>query len=419
MKRILPIIAIFMFSIGLGAQTCTPGPGVTCTTNLNLWIPSSGYVNWGPLLNYNWGILDAASARWANLNASSNSFSGSITAAGFTGPLTGNATTATNLSGTQAQNLVYASPNGSSGVGGWRAIVAADIPILNQNTTGTSGGLTGSPAITVSGLLIGSGVSMTGNQGNGLLIQHSTGAVTNGHCGQFDTNGNIVDAGFACGSGGGSVTSVGMTVPSWLTVAGSPITSSGTLAVSATTGLTANQFLATPDGVSGSVGLRAMVANDVPALPESKITNLTTDLAGKVSTATTVNGHALSSNVVVSASDITTGTLPYAQLPVAPVTITISAFSANPNTCYNNTGTVSWQQGTGTPTPTSTTMTGLTTAMAPHWTATADISQVVGWGAVGGMDLRLRSSAGAVLSYVCNMTASSISQGGFTANVEP
>ena len=35
----------------------------------------------------------------------------------------------------------------------------------------------------------------------------------------------------------------------------------------------------------------------------------------RVSTSTTVNGHALSSNVTVSASDLTTGTLPHAQLP--------------------------------------------------------------------------------------------------------
>jgi hypothetical protein len=34
-----------------------------------------------------------------------------------------------------------------------------------------------------------------------------------------------------------------------------------------------------------------------------------------VPTSTTVNGHALSANVVVSASDLTTGTLPHAQLP--------------------------------------------------------------------------------------------------------
>lgn len=40
-----------------------------------------------------------------------------------------------------------------------------------------------------------------------------------------------------------------------------------------------------------------------------------TQINAKVPSTTTVNGHALSSNVVVSASDITTGTLPHAQLP--------------------------------------------------------------------------------------------------------
>jgi hypothetical protein len=49
---------------------------------------------------------------------------------------------------------------------------------------------------------------------------------------------------------------------------------------------------------------------------------------GAVSTATTVNGHALSSNVTVSASDLTTGTLPHAQLP-ALVSADIPANAAN------------------------------------------------------------------------------------------
>lgn len=47
--------------------------------------------------------------------------------------------------------------------------------------------------------------------------------------------------------------------------------------------------------------------------------------------ATTVNGHALSSNVVVSASDLTTGTLPHAQLPAiaeADVTNLVSDLAA-------------------------------------------------------------------------------------------
>jgi hypothetical protein len=58
-----------------------------------------------------------------------------------------------------------------------------------------------------------------------------------------------------------------------------------------------------------------------------------------VSTSTTVNGHALSANVTVSASDLTTGTLPHGQLPTlvsgdipsnaANTTGTASGLSAN------------------------------------------------------------------------------------------
>lgn len=62
----------------------------------------------------------------------------------------------------------------------------------------------------------------------------------------------------------GTVTSVALTVPAWLTVAGSPITTAGTLAVSATGGQTANEFLATPNGSTGAVGLRTIVNADLP-----------------------------------------------------------------------------------------------------------------------------------------------------------
>jgi hypothetical protein len=48
----------------------------------------------------------------------------------------------------------------------------------------------------------------------------------------------------------------------------------------------------------------------------------------RVPTTTTVNGHALSANVVVSASDLTTGTLPHAQLP-ALVSADVPNNSAN------------------------------------------------------------------------------------------
>lgn len=47
----------------------------------------------------------------------------------------------------QLQNLFYASPNGSSGVPTFRSISAADVPTLNQNTTGTAGNVSGTVAI--------------------------------------------------------------------------------------------------------------------------------------------------------------------------------------------------------------------------------------------------------------------------------
>jgi hypothetical protein len=74
------------------------------------------------------------------------------------------------------------------------------------------------------------------------------------------------------GGGSGTVTSVDMSVPSWLSVSGNPITTSGTLAVTTATGQTANQFLATPNGSTGAVGLRSIVAADIPNLDAAKIT---------------------------------------------------------------------------------------------------------------------------------------------------
>ena len=44
-------------------------------------------------------------------------------------------------------NYVLAAPNGTAGVPTFRAIVAADIPTLNQNTTGTASNVTGTVAV--------------------------------------------------------------------------------------------------------------------------------------------------------------------------------------------------------------------------------------------------------------------------------
>lgn len=65
----------------------------------------------------------------------------------------------------------------------------------------------------------------------------------------------------------GTVLSVAFsTNASFLTVTGSPVTGSGTLTANLTTGLTANQVLATPNGSTGTVSLRALVNGDLPVV---------------------------------------------------------------------------------------------------------------------------------------------------------
>lgn len=69
------------------------------------------------------------------------------------------------------------------------------------------------------------------------------------------------------GTAPGTVTSVGLSAPSWLSVSGSPVTNAGTLALTAATGQTANLFLATPNGSSGAASLRSIAQADMPAQP--------------------------------------------------------------------------------------------------------------------------------------------------------
>lgn len=68
--------------------------------------------------------------------------------------------------------------------------LTGSVPTWNQNTTGTAGGLTGSPAITVSSI--------------------TDSALTSGNCLQATVGGRIVDTGVPCGtgSGGGGITAL-------------------------------------------------------------------------------------------------------------------------------------------------------------------------------------------------------------------
>jgi hypothetical protein len=72
------------------------------------------------------------------------------------------------------------------------------------------------------------------------------------------------------GGGGGTVTSVDQTVPSWLTVGGGPITTSGTLAITAATGQTAGKVIGTC-GAGTSVSLCGLTLTDLPSTANNTI----------------------------------------------------------------------------------------------------------------------------------------------------
>lgn len=85
----------------------------------------------------------------------------------------------------------------------------------------------------------------------------------------------------AAATGSGTVTSVALSLPAMFTVSGSPVTTTGTL-----TAVLANQaasaVLIGPTTSTAAPTFRVLAAGDIPALPESAITNLTTDLAAKL-----------------------------------------------------------------------------------------------------------------------------------------
>ena len=298
----------------------------TTTPVITLNVPTASATNRGVL----------SSADWTTFNNKGN---GTVTSVTGTSPVnsSGGATPAISLASgygdtlnpyaSKTANYVLASPDGSSGVPTFRAIVASDIPTLNQNTTGTAANITAtsnSTLTTLSALSLpysqlsgtvptwnqnttGTASNVTGTvaianggsgtttaqdamnafagavtsgsylRGNGTnvvmstiqaadvptLNQNTTGtasnvtgivAVANGGTGtatpSLVAGTNITITGSfpnqtinASGGGSGTVTSVAATVPSFLSVSGSPITTSGTLAFSLASTPTNGQLL--------------------------------------------------------------------------------------------------------------------------------------------------------------------------------
>jgi hypothetical protein len=212
--------------------------------------------------------------------------------------LSANAATELNTAGTIVKR--DASGNFTAGI-----ITAA----LNGNATTATSATSATTAGTANNLLGGAGGSIPYQS-----AASTTALLGNGTAGQVLTSNGTTLAPSWTNPTNGTVTSVGLSLPAFITVTSSPVTGSGTL-TGTLASQSANTVFAAPNGSAGAPTFRALVTADIPNIAESQVTNLVTDLSNRALTSTTVNGHALSSNVVISASDITTGTLPHAQLP--------------------------------------------------------------------------------------------------------
>ncbi len=79
------------------------------------------------------------------------------------------------------------------------------------------------------------------------------------------------------GTGTGSVTSVGLSLPSEFNISNSPVTTSGTL-TGAWADQTTNKVFAAPNGSTGTPTFRLLVAADIPTLTANKISDFDTQV---------------------------------------------------------------------------------------------------------------------------------------------
>jgi hypothetical protein len=163
------------------------------------------------------------------------------------------------------------------------------------------------------------------------------------------------------GTGGGTVNSVGLTMPTFLSVANSPVTSSGTLAVTLATE-TANTIFAGPTtGSAAAPTFRGLVAADLPlinlssasaggvtgtlqAAQEPAHTGDMTNVAGSLATSVTKTGGVAfapsATTDTTNAANIASGTLAPARLPVA-TTAALGAVKPDGSTITINNGVIS------------------------------------------------------------------------------
>lgn len=323
-------------------------------------------INNGTLANGQTILYDAATSLWKNANltagtgvsitngASSVTIANTgVTSVSGTSPVasSGGTTPAISLASgygdtqnpyaSKTANFFLAAPNGTAGVPTFRAIVAADIPTLNQNTTGTASNVTGTVAIANGG----TGATTAPNArtnlgattvGSNLFTLTNPSAVTFPRFNADNTVSALDAATFrtAIGAGTssttGTVTSVsGTGTVSGLTLSGT-VTTSGSLTLGGTLSAVTSAVAGTGISVSGSTGAVTFTNTGVTSVTAGSGISVSASTGG-VTITNTASGATITDDTSTNATryvlfdDATSGTL-------SSVNTSSTKFTFNPST---------------------------------------------------------------------------------------
>ncbi len=158
----------------------------------------------------------------------------------------------------------------------------------------------------------------TGGTGTGtsLILQHTNNRAV--FSGQIQISGGSPGAGkiltsdasgvatWETPASGGTVTSVGLVLPSFLTVSGSPVTTSGTFSATLAS-QTGGTVFAAPASTAGAPSFRGLVASDIPVLTASKISDFTTTVRANISAGTGISYNSTTGVITNSSPNTTPG----------------------------------------------------------------------------------------------------------------
>jgi hypothetical protein len=320
-----------------------------------------------------------------------------------------------------AAGVDYVLPGGS--ITGSAASATNFTGSLNGDVTGTQAA---TAVVKVNGAAVPASATIVGTNASGQLVNASSATLANNTTGNAATATALAAVPVACASGyvaagilaNGNATGC-IPVGSSSAVAGPGTSVSNDLAsFNGTTGgnlkdtgIAASSIATTTQAVALANGMTATTQAQGDGSTKVATTGyVDSGLSGRVATTTTVNGHALSSNVTVSASDLTAGTLAHAQLPAlvsgdipnnaantSGNAATATALAATPTTCaagYAPTGILSNGNVTGCTALSTGSVTG------PSVSVSGDLAVFSGTAGATLQDTGLAASSLATTAYV-------------------